>query len=441
MTHPRQRYVRATAGASVRRTAFWGGPVRPTNAVSPITTGDAIKGSQPRSARLRLLALATAGPLLLAGCGATAAASGPSVPAQPAGPPKATVVITPTDGTTQIAPGARVTVTSVGGTLQHVDLVTAGGAYLSGAYNADRTSWSSANMLAGGQTYAVDATATNAAGLPTEDHAGFSTAPVPASQRLAIASVTPSDGATFGVAYPLVVTFTKPVQNRQAVSAALDVETLPHVDGAWYWIDTQTVDYRPQSFWPTGTVVTLHSNLAGIDAGNGLWGTSNTTSSFTVARSEIINVNLKTDKMTIVRDGKKIGSYDVSGGKPGWQTRDGTMTIMEKVTDKIWTNTAIDAPEPYRLESNYAMRITDSGEFIHDAPWNVGNITSGVNASHGCVGMLTSNMAVLFDESMVGDPVIITGSPRSFGALTNRIADWNVPWAKWLGGNYDLSYR
>jgi lipoprotein-anchoring transpeptidase ErfK/SrfK len=405
-----------------------------------ITTGDAIKASHASSARLRLIALAAAGPLLLAGCGASAAASGSNVPVQPAGPPKATVMITPTDGTTRIAPGARVTVTSTGGILQHVDLITAGGAYLSGSYNADRTSWSSANMLAGGQTYSVDATATNVTGLPTEQHAGFSTAPVPASQRLAIASVTPSDGAVFGVAYPLVVTFNKPVHNRQVVSAALDVETSPHVDGSWYWINTQTVDYRPQNFWPSGTAVTLHSNLAGIDAGNGLWGTSNTTSSFSVARSEIINVNLKTDKMTVVRDGKKIGTYDVSGGKSGWQTRDGVMTIMEKVTDKIWTNTAIDAPEPYRLESNYAMRITNSGEFIHDAPWNVGNITSGVNASHGCVGMLTSNMAVLFNESMVGDPVIVTGSSRPFGALTNEIADWNIPWSKWLGGNYDLTY-
>jgi hypothetical protein len=48
---------------------------------------------------------------------------------------------------------------------------------------------------------------------------------------------------------------------------------------------------------------------------------------------------------------------------------------------------------------------------------------------------------VLFAESMVGDPVIVTGSSRPFGSLTNRIADWNIPWSKWLGGNYNLSYR
>jgi lipoprotein-anchoring transpeptidase ErfK/SrfK len=359
----------------------------------------------------------------------------------PAGPPKAVVTISPTDGTAQIPPGAQVTVTAAGGTLQHVDLIAAGGSYLTGSFNPDRTSWTSANKLAAGQSYSVDATATNLAGQSTEDRAGFSTAPVPASQRLAVASVTPSDGGQFGVAYPLVVTFNKPVHNRQAVSDALTVETSPHVDGGWYWIDTQTVDYRPQSFWAPGTLVTLHSNLAGVDGGNGLWGTSNTTSAFTVGRSEVINVNLKTDRMTVVRDGKKIATYDVSGGMPGWQTRDGTMTIMEKVTNKTWYSTAINAPTYYVLHSNYAMRITDSGEFIHDAPWNTGNITSGVNSSHGCVGMLTSNMATLFNETMVGDPVIVTGSPRPFGSVTNRIADWNIPWSKWLGGNYNLTFN
>jgi hypothetical protein len=37
--------------------------------------------------------------------------------------------------------------------------------------------------------------------------------------------------------------------------------------------------------------------------------------------------------------------------------------------------------------------------------------------------------------------VIVTGSGRPFGAVANRIGDWNVPWAQWVGGNYDLSFR
>jgi lipoprotein-anchoring transpeptidase ErfK/SrfK len=400
--------------------------------------GDTITTSR-RSARL--IALALSAPLALSGCAANLTTSSHARAAEVPALPKATVDISPSDGNVAVTPGRQVVVTAASGTLQHVDLITPTGAYLPGVFDADRTTWTSEVKLAPAQTFSVDASAVNAAGATTTQHSSFTTAAVPASQRLAIASVTPRDGAQFGVAYPMVVTFNRPVRNRRAVAAALSVETVPHVDGGWYWIDAQTVDYRPEKFWASGTVVTLHANLADVDAGNSLWGTANTTSSFTVARSEVINVDLKTDLMTVVRDGQQIASYPVSGGKPDWQTRDGIMTIMEKVTNKVWTNTAIDAPEPFRLESNYAMRITNSGEFIHDAPWNVGNITNGVNASHGCVGMLTSDMAALFNEAMVGDAVIVTGSPRPFGSRINRIADWNIPWSTWLGGNYDLSFR
>jgi hypothetical protein len=55
--------------------------------------------------------------------------------------------------------------------------------------------------------------------------------------------------------------------------------------------------------------------------------------------------------------------------------------------------------------------------------------------------MLSSDMAALFGESMVGDAVIVTGSGRPFGPVTNRIGDWNVPWAQWVGGNYDLTFH
>jgi lipoprotein-anchoring transpeptidase ErfK/SrfK len=295
--------------------------------------------------------------------------------------------------------------------------------------------------LAPGRSYSLDATATNSAGEPAESRSSFATAPVPDTDRLLVTSVTPGAGSRIGVAHPLVVTFNRPVRDRKAVSDALDVETSPHVEGAWYWIDPQTVDYRPQSFWAPGTLVTVHAALAGVQGGEHLWGTVNTDSSFTVTRSQIVRVDLAAGRMTVERDGQRIADYPISGGKPGWQTRNGTMTIMGKTTDKTWTNTAIDAPEHYLLHSNYAMRITDSGEFIHDAPWNRRNITSGLNTSHGCIGMLPSDMANLFTMTTVGDAVIVTGSPRPFGSLANRIADWNIPWSTWVGGNYDLTYR
>jgi lipoprotein-anchoring transpeptidase ErfK/SrfK len=374
--------------------------------------------------------------LLMAGCtGATAAAS---APAPAPAPIPADVSITPTDGTNTVLPNGVVTVTAKSGTLNHVDVVDPTGIYLLGAYNPTHTVWTSSTPLVPDAKYGVTVAATGPQGDPSNESSNFVTAAIDAAKRLLVSQVTPADGDTVGVAYPLVVAFNHSVINREEVTKHLQVTTTPHVDGAWYWIDAQTVDYRPQGFWPAGTVVKLDSNLTGVSGGNGLWGVKEQTSSFTVGRQQVIKVNVKTHKMTVVRDGKTIASFPVSTGKTGWETRDGTKVIMEKVLNKHWTNTAIDAPEAYSLYSAHAMRMTNSGEFIHDAPWNTGNIGEA-NTSHGCVGMTVSDMAWLYDHTIVGDAVIVTGSPKPYTEIYNRYQDWNVSWSKWQTGNYGLT--
>ena len=54
------------------------------------------------------------------------------------------------------------------------------------------------------------------------------------------------------------------------------------------WVDTNTVDYRPQTFWPAGTKVSMTVSLADVPAGGGLWGVGRRTSAFTVGRAQII---------------------------------------------------------------------------------------------------------------------------------------------------------
>ena len=87
----------------------------------------------------------------------------------------------------------------------------------------------------------------------------------------------------------------------------------------------------------------------------------------------------------------------------------------------------------------HAMRLTASGTFIHGNYWGAKSIFGSVNTSHGCVGLSTDNMSWLWDHTIVGDPVVVTGSPVPFVELDNRIQDWNVPWDRWLGNNLDLS--
>jgi lipoprotein-anchoring transpeptidase ErfK/SrfK len=346
------------------------------------------------------------------------------------------IEITPAADARDVAPDAKVKVVGINGRLVDVRVTDGKGRDLEGAYSPDHSSWTSTVPVKVDARYTVHAWGTGPDGAEAEQVSRFGTDEVARTGTLDVADVQPADGDEVGVGEPLIVTFNQPVADRAIVQRALRVRTVPPVKGAWYWIDNVTVDYRPEKFWPAHTRVTLEAKLQGISAGDGVIGGENRKSGFTVGRSQVMTVDVKQHKLTVVRDGRPLKTFDVSTGKPGWETRNGTKVIMDKERNKVWTNDAIDAPEDYRLKSKYAMRVTNSGEFVHDAPWNTGNIGE-TNTSHGCIGLFPKDMAWLWKNTIVGDPVVVTGSPKAFDDLENRIADWNIPWATWVKGNTD----
>jgi lipoprotein-anchoring transpeptidase ErfK/SrfK len=83
------------------------------------------------------------------------------------------------------------------------------------------------------------------------------------------------------------------------------------------------------------------------------------------------------------------------------------------------------SPDYYDLSNvQYAMRETDSGEFVHAAPWSVGS-QGRANVSHGCIGVSTSNGSWLFANCKVGDLINVTGTSRGL-EKGNGWTDWNV---------------
>ena len=136
---------------------------------------------------------------------------------------------------------------------------------------------------------------------------------------------------------------------------------------------------------------------------------------------------------TVYRDGKKVRTMLISGGKPGWETRSGTKLIMAKEYDKTMTNEMIGAEEDYTLVAKYALRITNSGEFLHSAPWNAANFGRR-NASHGCVGMSVADSEWLYENSLIGDPVVTTGTGRGL-EQGNGYADWDISYATFKKGS------
>lgn len=309
------------------------------------------------------------------------------------------------------------------------------GEVIDGAVGAGGAIWEiPARSLKMATTYTVQATAVDRYGHETTTDSSFTTM-TPANVNDFEFSLT--DGSTYGVGMPVSVRFNKPVQDKAAVERQLQVSTSVPVEGSWSWIGQQTVSYRPKEYWPAGTQVTVTADLRGIETEPDLFVLDNKAMSFNIGSSLIAVVNAATHQMTVTQNGEVIKTLPITTGKPGWETRSGIKVIMSKqrhvVMDAATLGVDKDDPEYYRLDVDYALRVTSSGEFVHAAPWSVAS-QGNDNVSHGCVGLSTANAAWFYNTAKVGDivQVINTGRPQNAG---NGITVWNVSWPDWQAGS------
>ena len=330
-----------------------------------------------------------------------------------------------------------IVVNAITGTISEVTATSAGGQAVAGTISDDRRHWRSTGSLLPGTTYDVRATMT---GSPDTDPV---TSTISISTRASAAQfrarVSPRDGATVGVGMPILVTFTAPVEQdrRAAVQDALTVRSSADVEGAWNWVSDTKIQYRTKEYWPARTEVSVTADLAGVQAAPDVWGDQDKQIDFQIGKSVVSVVDVTSHQMTVTIDGEVARTIPVTTGKDGFLTRGGTRVISEKLKDirmdAASTGITPGDPEYYNLDVNYALRMTNSGEFIHAAPWSVAS--QGVaNVSHGCVGMSTANARWLFARSRVGDVVTIVHSTRKLEP-GNGLTQWDVSWEDWRAGS------
>ena len=213
-------------------------------------------------------------------------------------------------------------------------------------------------------------------------------------------SFNPVNGATVGVAKPIIINFQRPIANRPLAEQAIHISSSPPVPGAFYWTTDTQVRWRPYNFWPANTVVN-------IDA-------SGARSSFRVGEALVATVNDATHQMTITRDGKVVKTFPVSTGIDGkYDTKNGTYYVLEKFPDIVMDSSTYGVPvnsaEGYKLKVQWAVRIDNSGGFVHSAPWSVGS-QGYANVSHGCINLSPANAKWFYDNFGSGDPVIVKNS-------------------------------
>ena len=346
---------------------------------------------------------------------------------------RATVIAQPS-GAKRVDPAQKIVVTANGGQLADVTVMGPKGP-MKGKISDDGTVWTAKkNNLDFGATYTVSATAVDSRGVPTTQTDQFRTVE---PKDFFNGSVQPGEGTTVGVGMPITVVFDHEVKNKEEVERALVVRTPTPLVGAWSWNSGSEVQFRPKKYWPGNIDVTVDLNLKGVQGDKGVYGDQNTSTTFRVGTSMVIKVDADAHQAKVVRDGEKVRTIPVTTGKDGFETRSGTKLIVSKertrIMDAATGGTDPNDPEYYRLEVEYAMRITYSGEFLHAAPWSVGS-QGYANVSHGCVGMSTDNAAWLYGLAKVGDVVEVTGTSNEQN-LGNGITVWSETWDEWLEGS------
>jgi lipoprotein-anchoring transpeptidase ErfK/SrfK len=370
--------------------------------------------------------------------GATAGSTGstPGAPSSAAGP--ATIAlrvgVLPGERATDVPLDSRVVVRAAGGTLASVVVRQVGGGALQGALAADDTSWTSAQALAPGAKYAVDARAVNAAGAAASRTWNFTTL-TPAT--VLTTSVAPLDGEVVGIGMPVVVYFNRHITDRAAVEKRLKVTTRTPLVGSWYWLNDKEVHFRPYEYWPPGERVHVDINLAGVKAGDGLWGTADRSLTFSIGESHVSVVSALTHTMTVSVAGQPVRTFNVSTGRDTFPTSSGVHVVVSTAAVH-WMDSATigiprDAPGGYFKRVTWNTRISNSGEFVHAAPWSVGS-QGRRNVSHGCVNAGVAEARWFMYLSRRGDIVEVVGTPKHL-RLGNGFADWVVPWDEWVSGS------
>jgi lipoprotein-anchoring transpeptidase ErfK/SrfK len=103
------------------------------------------------------------------------------------------------------------------------------------------------------------------------------------------------------------------------------------------------------------------------------------------------------------------GVFPASMGRPQYLTPVGIYPVLAKersvLMDSSSVGVPVDSADGYRMNVDYAVRITQRGLFVHSAPWAVNS--SGTPTSATAASASVEDAEWYFDTVNVGDPVIV----------------------------------
>ncbi|KAA2264966.1 L,D-transpeptidase [Solihabitans fulvus] len=339
----------------------------------------------------------------------------------------AKVATEPANGTDGVSPAGPFRVTVTDGTLTVVTLTNPDGKQIDGQLAADKLSWTAAGALGYDKTYTWAGTAIGKDSKEVPVAGSFHTL---APARKIGAEINVADNATYGIAMPISLTFSSPVKDKVAVQKALTVQTSVPTPGAWAWLSDTVAHWRPQNYWTPGTKVTVTAKIYGVPFGNGAYGLDDLAANFAIGRSEIVRGNTQTHRLVVIKDGQQIFDFPASYGldsDPGRVTHSGTHVVMEKAEIVSMSNLQYGYKD---VKVPWGVRIDNFGEYIHGYEGSRAQ-QGNTNVSHGCANLAPENAKLFYDQTLMGDPVEITGTNIPFTLQDGDYSDWTLDWAAW----------
>jgi len=359
---------------------------------------------------------------------------------------EADIKITPKDGSDNASINNSAAVTVSKGTLTDVTMTTESGTAVAGTLSADKTSWKPNAQLERSTTYKVAAVAKDSAGRVAHENASFTTV-APANSF--IGTFTPDNGTTVGVGMPVSINFDKAITNKAAVQKGITVSSSSGQEVVGHWFGANRLDFRPENYWKENSTVTLKLALDGVQGANGVYGVQQKTVTFKIGRNQVSYVDAKTKQMKVTQNGATIKTIPISAGSPDNKTYEGVMVMSEKFKETRMNGATVgftddDGKGEYDIKDvPHAIRLTNSGTFMHGNYWGAKSIFGSVNTSHGCVGLSDTKgandpntpAAWMYNHSILGDVVVVKNTGDKTVAPDNGLNGWNMNWAQWKAGS------
>ncbi|MEQ4715108.1 L,D-transpeptidase [Nonomuraea sp. B19D2] len=263
--------------------------------------------------------------------------------------------------------------------------------------------------------------------------------------KLDIADITPmgEKSEKVGVGFPIIVTFDRDVKDKAAVEALLEVQADKPAEGAWRWVSARKVIYRTKTYWKPHQNVLFTARLSQLP---GNTGAKDVSRRFAVGTQNISVVNTRKHQMRVYRDGKLAKKIPISAGRGGlirngvdvYLTTSGVHLTMGKKAVETMTSSWMGVTDPkdpryYKEEIPWAVRISDSGEYVHQSAGYY-HFLGRSNQSHGCVRATPAGAKWFYGIAQRGDVVKITGTKRKL-QWNNGWSYWQLNWTQWKKGS------